>query len=363
MHILLLADANSIHTQKWAIYLSNNAVKVSIFSLQAPKNDLFNNTNIKVFSPNKDIHKKILYPLALPLLKKITSQIKPDIVHAHYASSYGLLGALLHFRPFIISVWGSDVFEFPKLNLINKLILKYNLKNADLITSTSVIMAQETQLYTDKPIKVIPFGVDTNIFQPLYTKKIFSSDEIIIGTIKTLEPKYGIHILIKAFQLVFKKLPNFNLKLLIVGDGSQRKELEQLSQELNIADKVIFYGKIKNSEVPQMLSEIDLFVALSVEDSESFGVAVVEAMACEKPVVVSDAGGLKEVVVNHKTGIIVEKNNPEAAANAIIDLILNKEKAHLMGREGRLHVLKYYDFKRNVQEMINTYKQVLSSYK
>ena len=76
-------------------------------------------------------------------------------MHAHYASSYGLIGSLMNFSPFVLSVWGSDVFEFPKLGIINKLVLKYNFFKADKILSTSNIMAKEIQLYTNKDIEVI----------------------------------------------------------------------------------------------------------------------------------------------------------------------------------------------------------------
>lgn len=98
-------------------------------------------------------------------------------------------------------------------------------------------------------------------------------------------------------------------------------------------------------------------------DSESFGVAIVEASASARPVIVSDAGGLPEVTVNGETGIIVPRDDPEAAADALEKLILNPELRHSMGINGRLHVSKYYSWDQCISTMLNTYKKTIQNYK
>ncbi|MCD7873784.1 MAG: glycosyltransferase, partial [Acidaminococcaceae bacterium] len=151
---------------------------------------------------------KIRYLEALLLLKKVIKIFQPDIIHAHYATSYGLLGALVGFHSYIISVWGSDIFDFPNISLFHKNIIKYNFFKADIILSTSNVMAEEIQKYTSKGIKVTPFGVDINEFKPLNVDSIFKPNKIVIGTIKTLEEKYGIEYLIRAFSIVKKEIIN-----------------------------------------------------------------------------------------------------------------------------------------------------------
>ncbi len=362
MKILLLADINSPHTQKWAIGLANANLQIGLFSLHPPNNNWWQkHPNLHfLFAPpissNPTILKKIQYLSFLRPLKQTIQHFQPHILHAHYATSYGLLGALSNFHPFILSIWGSDIYDFPKRFFLNHHILSYNLKKADAICSTSHSMANKAKQYTNKHIHVIPFGVDINFFSPHYKRKIFSENEIIIGTIKSLSPQYGIDTLLYTFQqILYQQNNNYNFKLLIVGDGSEKEKYMQLSKKLKINDKTIFYGKIDNNLVPQLLAEIDIFVALSNE--ESFGVAVIEAMGCGKPVVVSDAPGLKEIVLNNTTGFIVPKKNPTAASKAILKIIQSPSFFQTMKENARKHVTQHYNFQNNLQQLIQLYQQ------
>ncbi|MFT5827708.1 MAG: hypothetical protein ACI9AB_000656, partial [Urechidicola sp.] len=154
MKILLLGDLNSIHLIKWVLALQTKAKEIAVFSLATIEHTHFDNIEnitIKSVSLNNSIFrtgegsiKKLSYLNALPQLKTFIQTFNPDILHAHYASSYGLLGALTKFNPFVISVWGSDIFDFPNKNFIFKQIVKYTLEQADLILSTSKVMAVET---------------------------------------------------------------------------------------------------------------------------------------------------------------------------------------------------------------------------
>ncbi|MGE5437523.1 MAG: glycosyltransferase [Syntrophothermus sp.] len=357
--VLLLSDPTSAHTIKWINSLYYKGVDVYLFGLSEvylrdypgiPEEHFFN-----IFVDNslfkKEANSKLIYLKALPVLKKIIKKIKPDIVHAHYASSYGLLGSLLNFHPFIISVWGSDIYDFPKKSFINKNIIKYNLSKADKILSTSSIMAEEVRKYTQKNILVTPFGIDTNRFKP--SAKSIYKDSIIIGTIKTLEKHYGIDFLIKAFSNVCKE--NKNVKLLIVGEGTEEENLKRLASQFSLKDKIIFTGKVPYDKVVCYHNEIDIFVALSIE--ESFGVSVLESASCSKPVVVSNADGFKEIVVDGITGIIVNKRDETAAAEAIKKLLLDKDLRITMGKAGRESVLRNYNLNENTERMIKIYKE------
>lgn len=363
MKILLLADAYSVHTMKWVKSLSENNIEIAIFSLnyKAGDNNLYHK-NIKIYysldkNKKNNVFFKIRYLEALPLLKKVIKIFQPDIIHAHYATSYGLLGALVGFHPYIISVWGSDIFDFPNISLFHKNIIKYNFFKADIILSTSNVMAEEIQKYTSKGIKVTPFGVDINEFKPLNVDSIFKPNEIVIGTIKTLEEKYGIEYLIRAFSIVKKRNNQLPLKLLIVGEGSQKTYLKKLAEDLGIAEDSVFTGKIVHSLVP--VYDNMLSISVSVSNSESFGVAVIEASACEKPVVVSNVGGLPEVVEDGVTGLIVPPRNPEKTALAIEKLILDSSLRAEMGKAGRKRVFQLYNWHNNVQQMISIYKGAL----
>ena len=354
MKVLLLAPSKSIHTHKWALYYKNKGISVKVVTF-ADHYSEENAREIDTISLPKLLPGKLSYISSVFSLKKILKQFKPDILHAHYVSSYGLIGALANYAPYYISVWGRDIFQFPAQNSFNKKLVEWTLSKGDMICSTSHIMAVETNKYTDKKVHITPFGVDLTIFKPEPVQP--SHDTVTIGTVKALSDKYGIGDLIKAFAVIHEK--KRNTKLLIVGDGPQRKEYENLTEQLGISAVTTFTGRVPNNTVPDYINTMNVFAVPSTEDSESFGVAAVEAMACGVPVVVSNVGGLPEVVIEGKTGYIVPKENPHELAKAILSLIENEEKCKEMGRAGVEHVKSLYNWVDNANGMLGLYEQTL----
>ncbi len=364
MKILILSDANNIHTIRWVSSLADRGIEILLFSLPTCTVDAYDVfTNVMVVGCQKGMSKtagivvKLKYLTVLSVLKKEIKKFNPDIVHAHYATSYGLLGALSGFSPFVLSVWGSDVFEFPVKSFLHKKILEFNLSRTDKILSTSNVMAVETNKYSNKNIEITPFGIDLNIFKKKKVERLFSENAIVIGTVKSLEKIYGIRYLIKGFILLVEKYPELPLKLLIVGRGTQEQKLKSMCKKANILDKTIFTGHIKHKEVPRYLNMLD--VSVSVSDNESFGVAVIEASACCCPVIVSNVGGLPEVVADGVTGIVVPRRDEKGLMLALEKLIFDAGLRKKMGLAGRKKVALDYDWDKNVTQMHTIYKKLL----
>jgi glycosyltransferase involved in cell wall biosynthesis len=371
MKLLMLAEIRSVHTLRWATALAERGINVTVFSIfsnQLAKHYI--HKNITVYKSNLSdffYHRrdgsllKLFYLYSVPDLKRVIRKTKPDLLHAHYASSYGVLGALSGAHPLVISVWGNDVYEFPRRSYFHQRLFKYALSNADKLLSTSNVMAGETRKYTNKSIEVTPFGIDISLFKP--GKTDVKKKEITIGTVKSLEEKYGIEYLLRAFSIVRQRFPALKLKLLIVGGGSLQAKLENQATQLGIRDFCTFTGKIDYLDIPKYHSQIDIAVFPSIYSSESFGVAVLEASACAKPVIVSRIGGLTEVVEENITGLTAEIKNPESIATAISTLIKDPELRKIMGQNGRKRVAKLYNFSENVDQMVLVYKAVLKKYK
>ncbi len=146
--------------------------------------------------------------------------------------------------------------------------------------------------------------------------------------------------------------------MLIVGGGSKREEYEELSANLKIKDKVTFAGKVPHDQIITHLSSIDIFVSLSILDSESFGVSLVEAMSAGKPIVASDAEGFVEVLGDEKSGFIVPKFSSGKAADAIIEYISHPETAVSKAGSARNRAKEKYEWKNNVEQMLEVYKSV-----
>ncbi len=362
MKVLLLSDTYSEHTEKWALGLADNGIEIGLFSFNKATYPWHNHKNITVFfEPDKKINAestftKLSYVKYVSVLKKIIKHFKPDILHAHYATSYGLVGALSGFQPFILSVWGSDVYNFPKRSRIHKRVFQYNLKKANVILSTSEVMKVETQFYTNKEVLVTPFGVDTSVFKnAIVPNKL--ADTIYIGTIKPIEEKYGIVYIIEAAEILLKLHSNKKFKFYLIGPGSDLAYYQKIIDEKKLTEHFVITDRIPFSEIANYHNLLDVFLNVSIDDSESFGVAAVEAMACEKPVIVTDVGGLKEVVNEGEFGIIVPKMNAEAIANAV-ETILERDNTH-SGKAAREHVLKHYDWQNNLKYMISIYNNLI----
>lgn len=361
--VLFISAANNIHTVRWVNALSSEYE----IHLATCKNHskIFNEINKNVIIHVLKFNSPIGYYLNAMQLRKLFQEIKPDLVNVHYASGYGTLARMSKISPILLSVWGSDIYDFPKESKIKYNILKKNLQNAYAIASTSIKMKEELlRQYSDidKKIYITPFGVDTDKFKKINLQR--KSNEFRIGIVKTLKPKYGIADLILAFSKLKNNMNSkLNIKLYIYGDGEQRAELEELIKKLNLDKDVFLEGKIKNDLVPQVLNSLDLFCATSILDSESFGVAVVEAMACELPVIVTNVDGFSEVVTNNETGIIVPRHNIEAIAEAMEKLIYDSDQRTKMGKFARKRVLENYSWKENVKYMISVYNDVIQNYK
>lgn len=359
MKICYLSDASSIHTKKMCYFFKEKGYDISVISLNDGEID-----GVKVYSMGMDIKNqgsfisKVGYLKYVMKMKNIVKEVNPDILHAHYASSYGLIGSFINYNKYILSVWGSDVYDFPRKSFVHKNILKYNLSKADILLSTSKAMVKETRKYTDKEIYITPFGVDVNKFKP--NEIGYSNNgELIIGTIKTLEEKYGIEYLIRAFHLVKKNNGNLNVKLKIAGKGSKEKELKMLCKELSIEDCVEFLGFISQDEVVEVLNSFDIAVFPSILDSESFGVAAVEAEACGVPVIVSDVEGLMESTKPEYSSLVFRKKDTKDLVEKIERLLLDDELRINMKKNARRYVEENYNYIDNFNYINDIYLDLL----
>ena len=221
--------------------------------------------------------------------------------------------------------------------------------------STSEVMKNEVAKYTAKPVLVTPFGVNTSEFQNDPSDKL--NDGVIrIGTIKPIEEKYGICYIIEAAHQLVKKHNDKKFRFYLIGQSYNVKPYKELVEQYDLVNEFEFTGRIAFSEIAKWHNKLDIFLNVSIDDSESFGVATVEAMCSETPVIVTNVGGLKEVVENGQYGKVIPKKDSDALAAAIEDIILNKEKALQIAAKARKHVLQKYDWKNNLALMIEQYQ-------
>lgn len=361
MKIVIVSGSNVIHTIRWVNGLASLGHEVHLFSCHERTESI----DSKIIEHQMPFKAPFGYFLNVLFLKNEIKKIAPDIVNCHYASGYGTLCNLANIGklyPYMLSVWGSDVYDFPESSFIHEKLLVANLKAAHTIGSTSRCMGRVVQRYSSNcSLYITPFGVDESLFQ--YKPVKYSNNKIVIGTIKRLMPKYGIDVLIKSFSLLVSELQgSYDVELWIVGEGEQRKELELLIANLGLTDKIKLFGSIPHNTVPAMLQKFDIYAALSTLDSESFGVAIIEASLTGLPVVVSDVDGPAEVVINEVTGLIVPKFDDVSAKDALKSLVTNEQLRLKMGSNGHNHVIDNYTWSYSLSEMLWAYEETVKQF-
>lgn len=358
MKICFLAPANNYHTKKWCAYFIGQGHQVTVISLTDGQID---GTTVYWLNSNTEAtqsdFRKIRYLFQFIKVRRLIHKIKPDVINVHYASSYGTLAALSGLKNYIVSVWGSDVYEFPKKSFLHRMLLKYSLGSAKYIFSTSKAMAKETRKYTDKKIYITPFGVDMTLFNPDKRTRL-DKTEFVIGTVKRLEPKYGIDYFLRAVKIVRENRPDIPLKVRIAGKGTHEAEYKRLAEELGIADIVSWLGFISQQDAAKEWANMDCAIIFSESESESFGVSAVEAQAAGVPVIISDIPGLMEATDPGVTSLVVPRKNIRELADAIIKIYDCPEVGSDMAKKGRYFVSHTYELNQCFHYIIQLYRYI-----
>lgn len=351
MKVAFVASARSWHTYRWYRAL-HDRVDLRIFTFNHGMSDYGNAQHVF----GEWIPQKLKYLLGSRIMKKDVLEFNPDILHAHYATGHGYVGSRLNIHPFVVSVWGSDIFDFPKKNDRARKFLRNILARADAICATSGILKRETvRLFpeVESKVHVIPFGIDLNLFKPFEGKK--AHENIVLGTAKLFREIYQVDMLMRIFDNLANQVDGVELK--IAGYGPDEKKLRALKEELKHGSRIEFVGHVPNDKMPGFLNSLDIFVLTS--RFESFGVSALEASACGLPVVAFNTGGLHEIVQDSQTGYLVEGEDPAQFGNAVRVLIQDETKRHKMGKAGREHALKYFDMAKTADKQIDLYQSLL----
>lgn len=268
----------------------------------------------------------------------IIKQEKINVLHCQGFLS-GLLGYFLlksTGTPYIITVQRMEKSK----GFCRKLVYR----NAQICIAASLAIGKYFKDIGCKNIEVIPNGINLEKFGNLNReenrKKLGLKDEFVIMTVARLEKVKGMEYLIGAVK---------DFKLLIIGDGSERKNLENLVKNLHLEDKVKFLGQISNEMMPEMLVVADCFVLPSVK--EGFGIVILEAMAVGVPVIGTRVGGILDIIEDGKNGILVEPEDSKGISNAVLKIYSHPELAKLLIENARSG-LNNYDWN-DIAEKVN----------
>ncbi|KAF2342770.1 glycosyltransferase [Flavobacterium tistrianum] len=307
---------------------------------------------------NNHRSKRILEYLFAPIsIRKIIKKEKPDMVIAERTTSYGFLAALSGSKTIAIAQQGrTDLWpEESKLYPYKKFIQKYAFKKAHLIHAWGPVMAvhmKATGVDMNK-VLILPKGIDLSLFTPSTNH----SNKIEAIVTRSLQPEYRHDSILKAFGILNQKGIDFTLT--IVGDGNRLQFLKDLAKELQIENKVIFTGRIPNTELPKLLQQSNIYI--SMPTTEGVSASLFEAMACNCYPIVSDIPGNQSWITHRENGQLIEVDHIEMLANELIWSFENAESRNLAIIRNRKFVEENANYDINMMIISKKYHELLNS--
>lgn len=275
-HLCLLADANHIHTRRWAQAMLARGWRVSVVTARPQAQE---GVTLHVLPA---VRRATDWLLRVRAAKAAVAALRPDVLHAHYITSYGYLAARCRAqeprRPLVMTAWGSDLLVTPFEGRLKRWLTGWTLRQADAITGDSADLIEAARAYRPRAqLQELHWGVDLARFTPVpWAQK--SGFEVV--SLRSWSANYRIGTILQALAQV----PGAQLHLL--GGGPDEAALRQLAAELGLNDRVRFHGRLDEAGMQAVMARCK--VAVSVPASDATSVSLLESMACGLAVVASD---------------------------------------------------------------------------
>lgn len=304
----------------------------------------------------------------VPKMRGVLQGMPMDVVHAHspppLGAHYATRIAKRRGVPSVVTYHCDVELPSPLGSLVEALYRRSlgasTLRRADrVIVTTRTYAATSRAVWRHNPV-VIPNAVDHRRFRPdldgmaLRAKLGIPAARAVVLLVARVVPHKGIEHLLEAARLLR------DTTVLIAGEGSSLASMRVLAGRLGVSDVVRFLGRVPPASLPSLYAACDVFVLPSVSRLEAFGIAALEAMACAKPVVVTDIPGPREVIVDGQEGLLADPVNPQDLAAKVRRLLDSPERRREMGRRGREKVLASFTIDRVTGQILGLYESLLA---
>ncbi|TRX39186.1 glycosyltransferase [Flavobacterium restrictum] len=315
-------------------------------------------------TPSNGVVKRMMriveFELALLKIRKIIKKQQPDMVIAERTTSYGFLASMTGVKPIAIAQQGrTDLWPEKSATLpLKKFIQDYAFKKADLIHAWGPVMTismQEANVDMNK-VLVLPKGIDLDSFDD---NNQANPNKIHAIVTRSLLPEYSHDIILKSFGILNQR--GIDFVLTIVGDGKQLQPLQELAKTLKIEDKVLFTGRIKNTALPQLLQQSNIYISMPI--TEGVSASLFEAMASKCYPIVTDIEGNQSWITHRKNGQLVAIDDYEMLANELIWAFENKEYREQAVQKNRQFIAENANYTTNMKIIAAKYHELINASK
>ncbi|ODS54716.1 MAG: glycosyl transferase family 1 [Acidovorax sp. SCN 65-108] len=264
-HLCLLGDATSPHVQRWAREMLQRDYRVSLITARPASID---GVTVRAIRP---VHLSLDWLFRVQETRRHVAELAPDLLHAHYVTSYGYLAARCGKHPLVMTAWGSDLLVTPGKSAWMRWLTGWILRQADLITGDSAsLMSAVADFRPPGAAEEIHWGVELQRFHPTPWSHKQGSQLV---SLRAWEPNYNIDTIIEAFALLQARLPGADLRLHLLGGGSLEGALRSQVHKAQLDNKVQFHGRLDDAGMTRVLGESK--ISVSVPSSDACGLAVV----------------------------------------------------------------------------------------
>lgn len=347
-HLCLLGDATSVHMQRWAREMLARGFRVSVVTARPAQIEGVEQRVLPAVVRSTDW----LWRVAAACRE--VRALAPDIVHAHYVTSYGWLAARCGRRPLVMTAWGSDLLVTPRRHRLLRWLTTWTLRRADLATGDSQDLLDAIARHAPAlRSALVHWGADMARFRPAVWRARAPFD---IVSLRSWEPNYNIATIVQALALLCQRHPDAPFHLHLLGGGPQGDALRALVASLGLGPRVTFHGRVDDAAMVAMLQRCK--VSVSVPTSDATSVSVLESLACGVPVVASNLPANRHWL-DAEPRLLVPAGDAAATADAIALLWRDDALARRIGQTGHERMLREGSRAAQMDRMAALYAELL----
>lgn len=359
MRILYFSLGYSTHDYRFLKAISDGGHDVHFVQLEGNRRQVESrsvpeNVNQVIWKGGREPFAWRRLPALVMDFKRLLRDLEPDLVHAGPIQTCAFIAALAGAKPLLTMSWGFDLMDDVHKGWMWEFSTKYTLKRSHFFTSDANVTKDKAVAYGMNPEKTIvfPWGVDLEHF----TKKeeTEKKDGFVLFCNRAWETRYGVDVLARAFVKLAQQRDD--IRLILLGGGSQGTKLRKIFQSGGVEEYVTFGGQISQTDLPRWYHMADLYISPSHVDGSS--VSLMEALACGLPCLVSDIPANKEWVFENENGWLFRDGDADQLAEKILAAMNQREKLPQIGRSSRSEAEKRADWKKNAAALMKVYRSL-----